>query len=123
MDSSLDAPLEVSDTLDIGSGEVPVNSSEGQTAPQIDNAELTKFFGYSPGDTITNGAREYMQTIWNYFAEGAKTPGEVIRRISEAEREVAPPQPGENRLGKFYTYVRLLEQERSVKDELKAYKK
>lgn len=117
--TNLDAPLEVEE----------VETSETQTTsdsiatPQMVDVEMSKFFGFMPGDSIDIADKDYMQTIWNYYAEGTKTSGEVIRKISSAERGIAPPMPGESRLGKLYTYVRLLEESKGLNDEIQSYRK
>lgn len=89
----------------------------------IDDPEITKFFGYLPGDAIDTADREQMKFIWNYFAEGSKSAGEVIRKISQAERHIEPPKEGETRLGKFYMFVSLLNEERSLQNEISAYRR
>lgn len=123
--ADLDAPLETFENPDNDSND-PDNTSKdntGELTPEMVDVEMSKFFGFKPGDLIDNADKDYMQTIWNYYADGAKTSGEVIRKISAAEREIAPPQPGESRLGKFYTFVRLLEESKGIKDEIRAYKR
>lgn len=109
---------ETQDEPQENSGVPPVPS-----APEIVDASVSQFFGFRPGDLISSSDKDYMQTIWNYYAAGAKTSGEVLRKISAAERSIEPPKMGETRLGKFYTYVRLLEESKGLNDELSAYRK
>lgn len=114
----LDAPLEA-----VGEVFETTETTPEELAPQIDRSEISQFFGIRPGDPVDDRDREYMSVIWNHFAGQAKTPGEVIRLISRAERQIQPPRDGETRLGKLYTYVRLLEESRSISSELSAYEK
>lgn len=119
-DENINTPLEVGDELQ------PVQETATQSVtppPEIEHSEVSKFFGFAPGQEIELQDKEDMKAIWNHFANQAETPGEVLRLISRAERQIEPPREGETRLGKFYTYVRLLQEEKSIQSELEAYKK
>lgn len=120
MDENVNAPLDV---FDAATSPVPLSgpADAGPLEPSI--PELDRFFGVAPSEMVDYGDREQMKAIWNHFAENSKSPGQVIRKISEAERSIEPPRQGESRLGKLYSYITLLREQESINDELSAYRK
>lgn len=116
----LDAPVEVS-TIQDAVDPVATESTE-QAPPSLDEFGLAKFLGIQNYQELTPQDRDQIAYIWEHAAKDSKTQGETIRLIGRLERSLNSPNPGETRLGKIYSYLRLMEESNSIKDELDAYR-
>jgi hypothetical protein len=85
-----------------------------------DYLPLKDFYGIKDLD---RGTQDKLQTVWEHFAQDAKTPSTVLNRIRLEHHNLAQPNIGDTRLNQMYGYVRILQDIKESEQLKRAYKK
>jgi hypothetical protein len=124
--SDLDAPITVEETAEpvevSEASEVSTTDLRSEPMPDIASnyMPLVKFYGIDNLDQTQQGK---LQTIWEHFAQDAKTPSTVLKKITTEHYSMVQPNIGETRLQQMYNYVRILQDIQESNQIKQAYRK
>jgi hypothetical protein len=84
--------------------------------------EVASYFNIDPADW--DGAKTHLGTIVDYVAQAIDSgdAGDIMLKLREMERGIAPPQFGEKRYTNVYKYVRLAQQRSSIDKAMNAFR-
>lgn len=80
---------------------------------------LKDFFGIQDMDRDT---QEKLQTVWEHFAQDAKNPGTVLKKIRVEQMNLTPPNIGDTTLNQMYSYIKVLNTLADAKAMKEAYR-
>ena len=80
---------------------------------------LKDFFGIQDMDRDT---QEKLQTVWEHFAQDAKNPGTVLKKIRIEQMNLTPPNIGDTTLNQMYSYIKVLNTLADAKAMKEAYR-
>jgi hypothetical protein len=80
---------------------------------------LKDFYGIKDVDRNT---QDQLQTIWEHFAEDAKNPGTVLKKIRIAQMNLVQPEIGDTSLNQMYNYIKVLKNLEDAKAMKEAYR-
>lgn len=83
-----------------------------------DYTPLIQYFGIKDMNRET---QDKLQTVWQHYAEDAKNPGTVLKRLKQQIYNMPQPNIGDNRLNQLYNYVRVVQQYKDAKDMKEAF--
>lgn len=83
-----------------------------------DYIPLVQYLGIQNMDRET---QDKLQTVWEHYAQNAKTPGTVLKYIKQQIYNMPQPNIGDNRLNQLYSYVRVVHQYQAAKDMKEAF--
>ncbi len=104
---------------DDGSSLGPVQATEALPGDfGGDFAPLAQLLGY---DVPTDGQKEQLEYVWDYFKEEGKGPGETLAALRDLERSLGSPEIGQTKLDRLYSYIRLSKMAEDLDLERQAY--
>lgn len=80
---------------------------------------LKDFYGIKDIDRDT---QEKLQTVWEHFAQDAKNPGTVLKKIRIEQMNLVPPNVGDTTLNQMYNYIKVLQNLSDAKSMKEAYR-
>lgn len=83
-----------------------------------DYTPLVQYFGLQ---NMNRETQDKLQTIWEHYAQEAKTPGTVLKRLKQQMYNMPQPNIGDNRLNQLYNYVKVVRQYQEAKDLKEAF--
>lgn len=103
-------PEDTAKMIELQDAQMPTNIADYK--PLID------FFAVQNIDQKT---QQQLENVWNYYAQDAKNPATVLKKIKAQLYTLAQPQLGDTRLNQLNNYVKILQQLNEVKDMKEAY--
>ena len=80
---------------------------------------LKDFYGIKDIDRQT---QDQLQAVWEHFAEDAKNPGTVLKKIRIAQMNIVQPDIGDTKLNQMYNYIKVLQNLEDAKAMKEAYR-
>ncbi len=80
---------------------------------------LKEFYGIQDMDRDT---QDKLQTVWQHFAQDAKNPGTVLKKIRIEQMNLTPPNIGDTTLNQMYSYIKVLNTLADAKAMKEAYR-
>jgi hypothetical protein len=114
--SDTSSDLEVTE---VKSEEAPKRATSDSDISEAAVISMASIFNMR-GD-FTSEEKSQFKDLYDIFSEGSRDRGDIVAKVSEADRRLSPPRANETRLGNLWRFAKLLEQERGIQDEKKKY--
>ncbi len=99
---------------------VNLNTAEPMPEFASNYLPLTQFYGITDMDQET---QTKLQEIWQHFAQDAKTPSTVLKKIRMEHMNMQQPNLGDSALNQMFNYIRILQDLEEAKSMKEAFRK